>query len=462
MMAENTPAPKPEASPVPARPPGQPALRQAPAEAASGVGLKVPIAIGFTIIVLFFGVFGGWAAIAPLQSAAIAPGIVSVDTNRKTVQHLEGGIVGRILVRDGDKVKAGQTLVTLDETRPYATLELLRGRRLASRALEARLIAERDGAKSITFPAELLARRDDAKIAEAIGGQRSIFEGRRLSLKAQSAILGQRGAQFREEIIGLKGQIAAEDTQLELIADEVKDVKQLVDKGLARRPRLLSLQRRTAEIEGVRSQNVAAIARAEQNITEAELRIAELKTSIVNEAVQLLRDEQTKLFDVAERIRAAEDVLNRTEIRAPLDGTVVNLQVHTAGGVIAPGAPLMDIVPADDRLVIDAQVDPGDIDIVHAGLEALVRLTALPQRNNIPIEGRVMSVSADRLIDEVTGLPFYRAKVELTGDIKKALGSAVLYPGMQAEVMIVTGARTALDYFLRPLFDSFNRAFRES
>lgn len=207
---------------------------------------------------------------------------------------------------------------------------------------------------------------------------------------------------------------------------------------------------------------MAAIARAEQNITEARLRVSELKTNLINQAVQLLRDEQNNLFDLAERIRAAEDVLNRTEIRSPLNGTVVGLQVHTAGGVISPGASLMDIVPADDRLVIDAQIDPADIDVVRVGLKVEVRLTALPQRNNMPIAGRVISVSADRLIDEATGMPFYRAKVELTGDVKKVLGDVVLYPGMQAEVMIVTGERTALEYILRPLLDSFNRAFRES
>jgi HlyD family type I secretion membrane fusion protein len=428
---------------------------------AAGVGVRGPVLIGFAIIVLFFGVFGGWAAVAPLQSAAIATGVVSVDSNRKTVQHLEGGIIDKILVRDGDTVKAGQVLITLDKTRPRATLDLLRGRLLASKALEARLIAERDGMAEIPFPDGMVQRAGETRVVTAMAGQQSIFDGRRKTLRNQVAILGQRTAQYREEIIGLEGQIGAEDTQLGLIAGEVRDVKVLVDKGLARRPRLLALQRQAAEIVGARARNVAAIARAEQNIIESKLRVSELKTKLTNEAVQLLRDEQNNLFDLAERIRAAEDVLNRVEIRSPLNGAVVGLQVHTVGGVISPGASLMDIVPADDRLVIDARIDPADIDVVRAGLEAQVRLTALTQRNNVPMAGRVMWVSADRLIDKTTGMPYYRAKVELIGDIRKVLGDVVLYPGMQAEVMVVTGARTALDYFLRPLLDSFNRAFRD-
>ena len=426
-----------------------------------GAGARGPVVAGFLVIGLFFGGFGGWAALAPLQSAAIAPGLVSVDTNRKTIQHLEGGIVGEILVRDGDRVRAGQVLIRLDETLPRTSLELLKGRSMASRALEARLIAERDGADAIRFPELLTAAGADPQVAEMINGQINIFAARRNSVAGQVKILGQRIAQFREEINGLKGQIASEVVQHGLIAEEIKDVTGLYEKGLARRPRLLALQRQAAEIEGSRSQNMAAIARVEQNIAEARLHISELRTSTINEVVQELRDVQTEMFELAERIAAAEDILTRTELRAPIEGTVVGLQVHTPGGVIAPGEPLLDIVPADDRLVVEARVDPSDIDVVHPGLPSQVRFTALNQRNLAPVDGTVTAVSADRIVDDRTGESYYLTRVELDDGFAEALGGVPLYPGMQAEVMIVTGERSALDYLIRPFARSLNRAFRE-
>ncbi len=426
-----------------------------------GTGVRGAIVAGSAIIVLFFGGLGVWAALAPLESAAIAPGSVSVDTNRKTIQHLEGGIVGAILVRDGETVTKGQVLIRLDVTRPLATLDLLKGRRLAAQALEARLIAERDGRTKIDFPNYLVGQGSQPKVVETLDGQTNIFRARQKAIAGQIKIQEQRIAQISEEIGGLKGQIRAENRQQELIRGEIADVKMLVGKGLARKPRLLALQRRLAEIEGSRSRNRAAIARARQSIGEARTRITEIGTRQLNEVVAELRDVQGEQFDLAERIRAAEDVLGRTDIRAPLDGTVVGLQVHTLGGVIGPGAALMDIVPSGVKLVIEANVDPTDIDVVHPGLEAQVRLTAFSMRNTKPIAGRVMSVSADRLIDERTGQAYYRVRIELIEDPAKAFEGATLYPGMPAEVMIVTGAQSALGYIFNPISSSLNRAFRE-
>jgi len=426
-----------------------------------GTGVRGAILAGSAIIVLFFGVLGTWAALAPLESAAIASGTVSVDTNRKTIQHLEGGIVGAILVRDGDVVRRGQVLIRLDVTRPLATRDLLNGRRLAAQALEARLIAERDGRGEIEFPDTLVGQASERKVIETIAGQINIFRARQKAIAGQVKIQEQRIAQISEEIGGLKGQIRSEDMQERLIRSEIADVKVLLEKGLARKPRLLALQRRLAEIEGSRSRNRAAIARARQSIGETRTRISEIGTRLLNEVVAELREVQAELFDLAERIRAAEDVLGRTDIRAPLAGTVVSLQVHTLGGVIAPGAALMDIVPSGVKLVIEAKVDPIDIDVVHVGLEAQVRLTAFSLRNAKPVAGRVTSVSADRLIDERTGQAYYRARIELTEDPAKVFEGATLYPGMPAEVMIVTGSRSALGYIFNPISSSLNRAFRE-
>ncbi len=436
------------------------------------VGVGPVIVTGLVIIALFFGGFGSWAALAPLDSAAIAPGVVSGASNRKTVQHLEGGIVGQILVRDGDDVTAGQVLIRLDETRPRAILDLLRGRQRATAALATRLIAERDERDEIEFPAWLLTAGEDPGVAAVIAGERSIFEARKDMLAGQIAVLRQRRGQFSEEIKGIEGQITAGDTQLRLIAEETAAVEHLIKKGLERKPRLLALQRRSAGIEGNRSQNQAFIARAKQNIGEARLRIAQLESARMTEVVEQLREVQEKLFDLDERIRAAKDVLRRTEIRAVQAGTVVGLQVNTPGGVIGPGEPLLDIVPRDTRLIVETFVDPKDIDVVHAGLAAKVRLTAFTQRHALPIDGRVLSVSADILIDDRTGDPYYLVRVELTGDPAATLEGAFpgfprwrapwrIYPGMQAEVMIISGERTALEYFLAPITRSLNRAFRE-
>lgn len=299
-----------------------------------------PILVGTAIVALFFGGLVGWAAIAPISSAAIAPGTVSIDNNRKTIQHLEGGIVKEILVRDGDVVEAGQVLIRLDDTQSGAKITLL------------------------------------------------------------------------------GGQIEAQDKQLELLREEITSARTLVEKKLAQRSKLSSLMRREAEIEG------------EQSRTRAQL-------------------------------LAAQDVLTRSKITAPLAGTIVGLQVHSAGGVINRSEALLYIVPSEGALVIEARIDPLDIDIVHAGLPARVRLTAYNQRNTVPIEGSVISVSADSMTDEQTGKPFYLARVELLEDPSDVLPDSALYPGMPAEVMIVTGERTALEYIFQPFARSLQRAFRE-
>jgi HlyD family type I secretion membrane fusion protein len=305
-----------------------------------------PILAGLAIIAVFFIGFGGWAAIAPLDSAAIAPGLVVVDSSRKTVKHLEGGIVTRIFAREGGDVRAGEILLELDGTQARAQTELLRGRHLAALALQARLIAERDEAREIGLPTALRAAKDEPGAAAILDGQSRIFQARAEALSSQASILRQRTEQFREEIVGLTGQIAAQDLQLKLIGEEMATVEDMLAKGQGLKPRLLALKRLAAEIEGSRSQNRAAIARARQSIGEAELQIAQLRTARINEVVKDLRDTESDLYDIAERRRAAEDVLARTVIRAPMDGTVVGLKVHTPGGVIGAGEALMDIVRA--------------------------------------------------------------------------------------------------------------------
>jgi len=426
------------------------------------VGIRRQLVLGALVIFCFFGVFGGWAAFARLESAAIATGMVTVESKRKTVQHLEGGIVREIFVRDGDQVTVNQVLVRLDQTQVRATLELVLDRRRAAQALEARLVAERDGMDEIYFPHDLAKFAKHPKIAEMIEGQRKIFESRRQSRAGQEAILKKRIAQSQEEITGLQGQIRSEDTQISLIEREIVDVRSLYDKGLAKQARLLALERTKAEIEGSLHQNRALIARTKQSILELEAQIAELTTTSINEVVQELREVGQEKLELDERINAAKDVLQRTYVRAPITGAVVESQLNTIGGVIAPGEKLMDIVPGDEKLIVEARIDPGDIDIVHPGLDAQVRFTAFSQRNTVPVDGKVISVSADQLTDERTGASYYLASVELRGDQAEALNGADLYPGMQAEVMIVTGKQTPLEYLVKPITMSLNRAMREN
>ena len=417
--------------------------------------LRGPLLAGLAVGGAFFGGFGVWASVAPLDGAAIASGVLSVESSRKAVQHLEGGIVGEVLVRNGDYVEAGEPLIRLDETRPRAALEMLKLQRAAAAALSARLVAERDGAEAVVFP-DWLAGGAEARV------EASVFEARREALRGQTAILTQRAAQHRQEIAALAAEIDSARKQGALIAEEIADVQALYDKGLERKARLLGLQRQAAEIEGRKNRNEAMIAKVRRDIGETELRIVELRTTLLNEAVDGLRETQEKLASLDEQIRAAEDVLSRTVVSAPSSGVVVDLQVHAAGAVIQPGQQLMELVPQDDKLVVEARVEPSDVDVVHAGLPAQVKLVAFNQRYAPALDGRVEWVSADRLTDERTGQPYYVIRVELEEGQEARLENEPLYPGMPAEVMIATGSRTMLDYLASPLFRAIDRAGRES
>jgi HlyD family type I secretion membrane fusion protein len=425
------------------------------------MNVRGPIIAGLVIIFLFFGAFVGWAAFAPLGSAAIAQGTVSVEGNRKSIQHLEGGIVSEIKVKDGDFVEKGQILIVLDEIQSKASMEIVKGRRTVALAQKARLEAERDGLEKIVFPKWLVERANEPNVAEVMNGQENIFNARLKSRMGQITIMEQKIAQFEEEIKGLGGQVEASDRQIRLISDEIKDVQSLVKKNLAKRPRLRALQRNHAELRGDRSAKLSRIAQTKQAIGEVQLQINEMSNSLMDEVVAELRDIQAQLFDLEEQNRASEDVLDRTGIRAPTAGYVVDLQVHTAGGVIAPGATVLDIVPDDVQLIVEAKVNTKDIDSVHIGSPAQIRFPAFSQRVSLPAEGTVISVSADSLEDERNGTFFYLARVKIDSLDPANVQVTQLRPGMQADVMISTGERTALDYFIDPIILSFNRALRE-
>ncbi len=454
----STPKPAPPAAAGAASAPGtMPAPPALPAKPRIGGA----VVAGMIILAAFFGGLGSWSVLAPLSSAAVATGVVVVDSNRKTLQHLEGGIIKELLVRNGDEVEQGEVVMRLDTAQASATWNLIRGQRDALRALEARLTAERDEAARVRFPDDLERRRGSPAVAEILSGQETIFAARRRSLQDRTDILRQKIEQLGAEIASRRAQVAAADRQLALIGEEIKAIQELVRKGLERRPRLLSLQRQAANLEGLRGEQLGLIARSQQQIGEAELQIISEKNGQLNAVVAELREVQTELGDVTERAEAARDVLERREIRSPIGGTVVGLRYFTPGGVVAPGDAILDIVPRHDKLTVEAQVQPIDIDVVKVGLKAQVNLSAFKQRTTPTLNGAVAYVSADSLNDPRTGAPYFAARIEIPSAELERLDGLELSPGMPAEVMIVTGERTAFRYLFDPLRESLQRSFRE-
>lgn len=425
-----------------------------------GMGIAFPVGAGLVAFALFFVGFGGWAALAELERAVVAVGTIIVESNRKSVQHLEGGILADILVRDGDEVQAGDMVIRLDDTQGLATMQMLSGQLWASQALEARLAAERDGLPEPRFPASLTTLSSNPVVAETVGSQRTIFRSRAEAIESQTRILRQGKAQLAEQVTGLRAQIEAQNRQISLIGKEIASVEFLVEKGLERQPRLLALQRQESEIEGQRAQNAAQIARAQQAMGETDLRIIDLRAQFSNDVVQKLRDEQMRIQDLEQRLAVAKDTLDRTLIRAPVSGKVVGLSVFTVGGIVAPREPLMEIVPHGDKLVVDVQVSPLDIDVVQPGKPVQIRFPGLNQRTTPSFDGKVAKVSADRLTEQRSGQGYYTAQIVIDGEQLSA-SSIELKPGLPVEAMIVAGSRTPLRYLLDPILAGVRTALRE-
>lgn len=420
-----------------------------------------PRALGYLSALVLIAGFGGWSVVAPLASAALAPGVVSPDGNRKTVQHLEGGIIQLIHVREGDAVKAGQAVVTLDNTQAQALYEELRQRLVYFLATEARLLAEQLDLEEISFPAELLAINDSGA-ASAMSSQEDLFGSRRSTERNRESILGKRVNQLEEQINGLREVIEAQDVQLSLIDQEIDGVEMLYRKGLERLPRLLALQRAQAEIRASQAGNRAQIARHKQEIGETRIQILTMRDQYRERVNEELTTVRTALAELRSQLSSREHVLSRTVVYAPISGTVMNVRITTESGVIEPGQPLLDIVPGDAQLIIDAQVKPVDIENVRPGMDARIILTAYRQRNLPQIFGVLRSISADRLVEDRSGEAYYLAKVEVDADDLARLDNIRLIPGMPADVMILNSERTFVDYMLRPLFESINKSFRES
>jgi len=419
------------------------------------------IRTGMIVVGVFVIGFLGWAALAPLDSALVAQGVVVVETHRKTIQHLEGGIVSAIYVTDGQKVAAGEPLVQLDDTEAKASLSLVRGQTDALAAQQARLEAERDNADKIAFPPELLARQDDPKVAEAIRGEQNTFDTHRATLAKQQDIYNQRISENKRIIAGLVSQQNSVEQQSQLIGQESDSVQQLYNKGLSTLPRLLQLKRQAADLGGQHGQVSEKIAQVNLDSGEDELQIVNLRNQFLNDVVKDLRDVQTKRFEALDRLHAAKDVAARLRLTAPVAGKVVGLAVHSRGAVIRPGDTVLEIVPINDQLDVEAHVRPEDADDVHIGMTAKVNLGAYKQRRLPMITGTVTTISADRLTDQKTGQAYFNVEIAVDLNQLKDYPDIKLIPGMPVDVSLETGSRTALDYFVEPISAVFRHGMRE-
>jgi len=413
--------------------------------------------VTFLLVVGFFS----WAAFAPLASAIIAPGVIEVETHVKTIQHLEGGIVRQVLVHDGQFVHTNQPLIRLDDTQARASLALLQDQSDALEAQEARLEAVRDGRDTITFPPDLMKRANDPKVAQALQGEQNAFAAQKETLTKQIDIINNRSSENSRIIAGYKDEEASVEKQMKLIAQETASVQSLYAKGLSTLPRLLQLQRQAADLSGQRSQLSEKIAQTQLTSGENEMQIMNLKNQQQSDIEKELREVQAKRFDVLDRIQAAQDVLSRLTLRAPVAGKVANLSVHTVGAVVKPGDPLMEIVPQKDTLEVEAHVRPEDADSVYAGMTARVNLSAYQARRLPIILGTVKNVSADRQVDQRTGQAYFTVTVSVDRTPLKDYPDVKLIPGLPVDVSLETGSRTALDYLVEPITDVFRKGMKE-
>jgi membrane fusion protein, type I secretion system len=412
------------------------------------------------VLVLVVGV-GGWAATAVISGAVVASGSLVVDTNVKKVQHPTGGIVGELRVRDGDRVHASDVVVRLDETVTRANLAIVTKGLGEMMARKARLESERDGLDTITFPAQLVADAGDPDRAAAMDSERKLFNLRKTARSGQKAQLRERIAQLGEEITGLTAQQNSKAKEIALIERELAGVRELWKQNLVQLTRLTALEREAARLDGERGQLIAAAAQAKGKIAETGLQILQIDQDIASDVAKELREVDGKIGEFVERKVAAEDQLKRIDIRAPQDGTVFQLAVHTVGGVITAGDPIMLIVPEADNLSVEVKVNPQDIDQLQLNQKATLRFSAFNIRTTPEIEGVVTRISADTSTDQRTGQSYYTVRIAMAAEQIERLGEVKLLPGMPVEAFMQTRDRTMLSYLIKPLHDQFLRAFRE-
>ena len=427
----------------------------------AGRAFEHELRTGLRILILAILLAGGWLVFMPLAGAVAVPGNLVVQSNVKAIQHPTGGVVAEIKVHNGMRVAAGDLLVRLDATQAQANLQMISKQLDELRARIARLTAERDGLDRPGIPPELKARSGEEAVRSLLSSEDSLFKARLTARTSQKDLLQGRVAQLTQEISGLEAQVASKAKQLELIGGEMSGVQDLYDKRLVPLARLTTLQRETARIEGERGQLTSAIAETKSKIGEAQLQIVRLDQDFRTDVVKELGETKGKEAELVERGVAAQDQLDRIEIRAPTSGVINQLSIHTVGGVIRAGDTIMEIVPDTDDLQIEARLQPNDIDQVRTGQKAFVRFSAFNQRLTPQLIGSVSYVSADTGHDQQTNAPYFTVRIALSEDELRRLGGLQLVPGMPAEVFMQTGSRTMMSYLLKPITDQLHRAFIE-
>lgn len=415
------------------------------------------------MLILFFAIFV-IGSLAPIKSAAMAKGTIVVLSNNKSVQHLEGGIIRNILVSEGELVKKGQPLIELNDITPKATRNIAQIELYIARITEARLRALKQEAATMDIEAEILESAVENKdLQKTIETQKDLFLTQRNMQEGKMATLKQRIEEFNEEITGFEAQVRSAEAQLVLIMEEIEPMERLVAKRYATKPQLLALHRKREELEGNKGQYMANIAKIKQSIGEAELQLSTLRHEFASQIADEMGDAQAKISDNEERVTSASDIVERTTIESPYEGVVTGMKYHTVGAVISPGEVLMDIIPQNDRLVIEAQVQPSDIDVVKTGLHTRIVFSAYTTRSMPRLTGKVTRVSADVLATkDIQPVSYYNARVEVSSEELARLKSRIqLYPGMPVEVFIETGSRSFMGYLFAPITGSLERAFKE-
>jgi HlyD family secretion protein len=424
--------------------------------------MRNTLLMGYTSIALVVGIFGGWAALTDINGAVIASATIVVESYSKRVQHRDGGLVSKIMVKDGDRVTEGQPLVVLDPTDAKAELAVIDVTLDELQIKRARLEAQRDNSGDMKLPPALEAKRNDEKTAAIVSGQLKLLQSTAESVKGKKEQLGQQIAQLNEQISGIDAQMVSKKDQSALIKQELAGLKKLEAKGLVPKSRILGMEREQSRLSGEDGELRASKAAAQSRIGEVELRSLQLEEDVRTEALTELRDTEAKIGELVERRVALSSRVNRTTINAPITGTVYQLAVHTEGGVIAGGDTLMLIVPEGDDLVLQAQVSPNDIDQVQPGQAAQVRFPSFNARLTPEIFAEVQQVAADISRADAQSPPFYAVRLVISAKELAKLGDNRLKPGMNAEAFIQTGARSPLSYLLKPLTDQFARALRET
>lgn len=424
--------------------------------------VRRPMLVGSAIVAIFVLGVGVWAAATPVSSGISAPGEVRVESNRKTLRHRETATVRAIYVKEGDQVRAGQTLMVFDDVQAKAQLSVLQSAHDTFLAQNARYEAEATGAPAVTFPPDLMARMSDPAVAGVVRDQQFLFTSRLQLFNSQKSVLSQRMDQLDTRIEGLQAQVDAIDEQVRLTQEELSGYRTLNEKGFAPKTLILRYERSLADLAGRKGSLISDITRTREQMGETRMQLSSLQNQRQSEAAEGLRDMQSRLADNAPRLSAAKEALQETVVRSPVDGIVLNLSQHTIGGVAGAGEVLMNIVPVNEPMVVTVQLRPQDIDDVRIGMDARVQLVGLNQRFVSPIPAKVMTVSADQKVNEKTGQGFFTADLRISPeDVKKYAAGARLQPGMPANALIVTGKRTIGAFLISPITDTLKDAFRE-